>query len=118
MIKNPETGRMVFKTGALGQKIQKHRKKKSNKESKKTKVSCKDGKCCKVVASKHAASRNMVKLINRLEGRRVAKMSVKGNVRLSAGQARRDGAHWGTVHCYDGKCKVLKKDINGRAYWG
>ena len=60
----------------------------------------------------------MVNTINWLEGRKVAKLSVKGNVRLSAGQARRDGAKLGTSHCYDGKCKILKEDKNGRAYWG
>ena len=126
---NQATGRRVLMKGKLGKGIVRKRNKKNNRVVKKAigknttknkivkkmsgkKTSSKHDKC------NHGASYALVKLINALERRRVAKVSVKGNVRLSAGQARRDGAKWGTVHCYDGKCKRLKKDINGRAYWG
>lgn len=63
-------------------------------------------------------SRKIVSAINRMSGRRVARVSVKGKVRPSAGQAFRDGAPLGTRACYDGTCKYLRHDKNGRAYWG
>ncbi len=63
-------------------------------------------------------SRALANFINHIEGRRVVKVSRKGNVRPSAGQAYRDGARVGTRACYDGTCKRLRLDKNGRAYWG
>ena len=123
---NPATGRRVLKIGK--EVVAKRNKKKNNQVAKKpikkkTKIKIVKKTSNKKTSNKHdkrkhANSRNMVKFINGLVGRRATKVSVKGNVRLSAGQARRDGAQWGTVHCYDGKCKRLKEDINGRAYWG
>ena len=126
---NPATGRRVLMKGKIGKEVVAKRNKKKNNQvvkkaiKKKTKIKMVKKTSAKKTSSKcekrkHNTSRCMVRLINGLEGRRVVKVSVKGNVRLSAGQARRDGAKWGTVHCYDGKCKQLKKDINGRAYWG
>ena len=63
-------------------------------------------------------SRGMANFINRIEGRKVMKVTRQGDIRLSAGQAYRDGARIGSRHCYGGKCKTLKLDINKRAYWG
>lgn len=131
---NPATGRRVLMKGKIGKEVVAKRNKKKNNLvvkkaiknkaiKKKTKIKMVKKTSAKKTSSKcekrkHNTSRCMVRLINGLEGRRVTKVSVKGNIRLSAGQARRDGAQWGTVHCYDGKCKRLKQDINGRAYWG
>lgn len=70
------------------------------------------------VSRKVAGSRKMGNFINRIEGRKVVKVSRKGNLRPSAGQAYRDGARLGSRACYDGKCKYLRLDKNGRAYWG
>lgn len=70
------------------------------------------------VSRKVAGSRKMANFINRIEGRKVVKVSHKGNLRPSAGQAYRDGARLGSRACYDGKCKYLRLDKNGRAYWG
>ena len=70
------------------------------------------------VSRKVAGSRKMANFINRIEGRKVVKVSRKGNLRPSAGQAYRDGARLGSRACYDGKCKYLRLDKNGRAYWG
>ena len=70
------------------------------------------------VSRKVAGSRGMANFINRIEGRKVVKVSRKGNLRPSAGQAYRDGARLGSRACYDGKCKYLRLDKNGRAYWG
>lgn len=60
----------------------------------------------------------MANFINRIEGRRVVKVSTRGGLRPSAAQAYRDGARLGTKTCYDGKCRRLRLDKNGRAYWG
>ena len=70
------------------------------------------------VSRKVAGSRKMANFINHMEGRKVVKVSRKGNLRPSAGQAYRDGARLGSRACYDGKCKYLRLDKNGRAYWG
>lgn len=63
-------------------------------------------------------SRGLAAFINHLEGRRVVKVSARGGVRPSAGQAWRDGAKVGTKVCYDGKCRRLRLDKNKRPYWG
>jgi len=63
-------------------------------------------------------SRGVAAMINRLEGRRVVKVSAKGGVRPSAGQAWRDGARVGTEVRYDGKRRRLRLDKNNRPYWG
>ena len=70
------------------------------------------------VSRKVAGSRGMAYFINRIEGRKVVKVSRRGNLRPSAGQAYRDGARLGSRACYDGTCKYLRLDKNGRAYWG
>ena len=68
--------------------------------------------------TKRGRSREIVKCINSIEGRKVVKISAKGNIRPSAAQAYRDGARLGSVVYYDGKHKRLRLDKNGRAYWG
>ena len=62
-------------------------------------------------------SRSLANFINRIEGKKVMKVTKKGNVRLSAAQAFRDGTKLGTPHCYDGKCKYLREDKNKRRFW-
>lgn len=62
-------------------------------------------------------SRNLANFINRIEGKKVMKVTKKGSVRLSAAQAFRDGTKLGTPHCYDGKCRYLREDKNKRKFW-
>ncbi len=133
---NPKTGRNVLENGSIGKNIRKSMKKKSTKKKnkikktttkntrkktstkntrKKTKTTTKTK---KLPNKKIRKSRGLANLINRIEGRKVMKVSPKGNLRLSAAQAFRDGMRLGAKHCYDGKCKTLKKDKNGRKFWG
>lgn len=85
----------------------------------KTKKRVKNKKPVSKPSRKMLQSRNLAKHLNRIEGKKATwKVTPKGDVRLSAAQAFRDGAVLGTPHCYGGRCKVLKSDINGRKYWG
>lgn len=55
---------------------------------------------------------------NLVQGEKVVKMTKKGNVRPSAAALWRRGVRLGSTVCYDGKCKELKLDRNGRPYFG
>lgn len=134
-IVNPKTGRKVLVQGSIGKKLTKKSKNKSQKkindkttktnkkttkttQTKKPKNKTKNDKNKKRKPTKKVQqSRNLANFINRIEGKKVMKVSKKGNVRLSAAQAFKDGAKLGTRHCYDGKCTYLRQDKNKRKFW-
>lgn len=115
---NPKTGRKVLATGSVGKSITKKKTKNKRKTLAKKMIRRKPKNTRKTPTKKTIASRKLANFINRIEGKKVMKVTSKGNIRLSAAQAFRDGAKLGSKHCYDGKCKTLKKDKNGRKFWG
>ena len=111
---NTKTGRMVYKTGALGKKITAG--KKPSKKSTQKKPKCKGGACPKSkggpVPGKRYAGRGSVKTSS------IMKVTKKGDLRLSARAAYNAGWKLGSLHFYGGKLKELKMKTNGSPYWG
>lgn len=114
-ILNKKTGRMVYKTGALGKKItagKKPKKSSSTTQMKPKCITCPAKKKGGPVKGKCYAARGCVKTTS------VVKITAKGHMRLSARAAWNAGWKLGARYFYGGKWWVLKMRVNGSPYWG
>lgn len=113
---NKKTGRYVSRTGSIGKKILKDRREKAKKR--RNTKSRKDHKTKRTKNTKDTRKKRKYGNRGSVKTRSFFKLTSKGSLRMSARAYYNSGGYIGDIHCYDSKCKRLKKRNNGSPFWG
>ena len=123
-IRNPKTGRMVSRTGAVGRKVLASKKRTAKRKArvastrKKTTTRRKKTTTRRNKTVKKRQSKGKYSGRGTVRSRSCFKFTKKGDIRLSARAFYNAGGRVGAVHCYGNGCKRLKLRKNGSPYWG